>query len=333
MAGVDVHIIITNEEEERLKNATSFPIIVSNEILYYFLLVNSWGPGQAVCIFGVITNVLNIITFVKQGVRDTVNISLLGLATSDLGSQITLMYANINGAPPFLAMDLPFVARDVIISAWITAYITLERCICVTVPLKVKQFFTPKRTVLYLQFVYLLMLASICPSLYTTRPAMIFDLLRNKTLLGVSFLANRDTIEQITFITNNTIPVIALCLVTVCTLVLVSSLRQKSKWRQNATSVSNKAAMSGRDNKVVKMVLLISVIFIISYVPSTAVFIYMLYDTDMRIDGRRTNLLLAAFSVLFNLESINAGVNIFIYLSMSSKFKSTFKATFCCIHN
>lgn len=89
------------------------------------------------------------------------------------------------------------------------------------------------------------------------------------------------------------------------------------------------AAMSARDNKVVKMVVLISAIFIICYVPSTAVLIYMLIDNEIRIDGLKKNLFIALFSALFKLESINAGVNIFIYLRMSSKFKVTFKKTFC----
>ncbi|CAG5128588.1 unnamed protein product, partial [Candidula unifasciata] len=290
MADFNVTKPIDTRTNTELVNATKSRAIVSNEVLYYFLLFNLWGVGQGVCLFGIMTNILNIIVFVKQGVKDTVNISLLGLATSDLGSQITLCYANISFCPPFMALDLPFVPNDLMyiiswchimftrISTWITAYITLERCLCVTAPLRVKNVFTPKRTVFYLQFVYIIMLASVLPCFYTTRPAIVFDPVRNITLLGITFLENRETIESITFTTNNAIPTIALCLVVICTIILVSTLRQKSKWRRQATT-----------SNVVKMVVLISAIFIICYFPGTVVFIYMLTDQDMRIDGVRRN--------------------------------------------
>ncbi|CAG5128582.1 unnamed protein product [Candidula unifasciata] len=316
-------------------------VLLTDEALYYLLLVNLWGPAQAVCILGIITNILNIIVFSKQGVRDTVNISLLGLATSDLGSLITVLYINISFMPDFTALDLPFVGRDVMyilswchviftrVSTWITAYITLERCLCVTAPLKVKNLFTPRRTVFYLVVVYVFMLASVCPVFYTSRPARIFDSSNNRTLLGISFLEDRDNIETVAFMTNNTIPTLAFCTVAICTAILVSTLRKKSKWRRKATTSTAKTVVADRDGKVVKMVVLISTIFIICYFPGAAVFVVMLLDTDLRIDGFQRNLITSIFAMLFHLESINSAVNIFIYLSMSSKFRATFMNMMC----
>lgn len=330
----------TEGTTEELISNNNIHMIVSYDILYYFLLVNFWGPGFVVCIFGVVTNILNIFIFNKQGVRNTVNISLLGLATSDLGSQITLLYINISFLPAFADQDLPFVKQDVMyiaawchimftrISAWITAYITLERCLCVTAPLKVRNVFTPTRTILYLVFVYAIMLASVVPCFYTAHPSIVFDASRNKTLLGLSFPTDRNVIENITFITNNTIPAVAFFLVAACTALLVLNLRKKTKWRQQVTNSTVATVMSDRDNKVVKMVVLISVIFIVCYFPGTAVFVYVILDNEMRFDGLHQNLCFAVFSVMFHLESINASFNIFIYLSLSSKFKSTLLETF-----
>ncbi|CAG5119121.1 unnamed protein product [Candidula unifasciata] len=330
-----------SEIHKHLMKTSTRQVLLTDEALYYFLLVNFWGPALAVCILGIITNILNIIIFSKQGVRDTVNISLLGLATSDLGSLITLFYTNISFMPAFTALDLPFVGSDVSyivswchliftrVSTWITAYITLERCLCVTAPLRVKNLFTPKRTVLYLIVVYVLMLACACPMFYTARPAIIFDTLKNRTLFGISFLEERNKIETIGFMTNNTIPTLAFITVAICTAILVLTLRKKSKWRRQATTSTAKTVVADRDSKVVKMVVLISTIFIICYFPGAAVFVYMLLDSDLRIDGVQRNLIIAIFSILFHLESINAGVNIFIYLSMSSKFRVTFMSMVC----
>ncbi|CAG5128581.1 unnamed protein product [Candidula unifasciata] len=316
-------------------------LLLTVETLYYFLLVNLWGPAQAVCVLGITTNILNIIVFSKQGVRDTVNISLLGLATSDLGSLITLLYINISFMPDFIALDLPFVNSDVMyiscwchiiftrVSTWITAYITLERCLCVTAPLRVKNLFTPKRTVLILVVVYVLMTASICPMFYAARPARIFDPSNNRTLFGIYFIEDRSKIEAITFMTNNTIPTLAFFTVAICTAILVSTLRKKSKWRLQATMSTAKTVVADRDNKVVKMVVLISIIFIVCYFPGAAVFVYMLLDADLRIDGIQKNLITAIFAILFHLESINSTVNIFIYLSMSSKFRAFLMNMMC----
>ncbi|CAG5128584.1 unnamed protein product [Candidula unifasciata] len=341
MVGKNVTKLTNSATYKELLDTSTSQVLLSDEVLYYFLLINFWGPALVVCILGVVTNILNIIIFCKQGLRDTVNISLLGLATSDLGSLITLLYANISFLPDFLALNLPYVGNDVMyisswchvlftrISTWITAYITLERCLCVTTPLKVKNLFTPRRTVLYVIFVYVFMLASVTPIFYTARPAKIFDPSYNTTLFGISFLEDRDKIEMVAFMTNNTVPTLAFCTVAICTAILVSTLRNKSKWRRQATMANAKTVVADRDNKVVKMVVLISTIFIICYFPGAAVFVYMLLDSDLRVDGVQKNMLIAVFSILFHLESINASVNIFIYFSMSSKFRATFMNMIC----
>ncbi|CAG5128587.1 unnamed protein product [Candidula unifasciata] len=320
---------------------TDDPDPVSYEALYYFMLINMWGGGLPVSIFGVLTNLLNIFTFLKQGVQDTVNISLLALAISDLCSQIPLTFASIFIIPTFNMLDLPFACDDLLyllvwihvmftrVTTLITAYITLERCICVAAPLKVKNIFSPARTLVCMVTVFAVMLALVSPMLYTARLTWIFSPLRNATILGVTFIDNRNKIETITFASSNLIPTVAFFLVIVCTVLLVVNLQKKSQWRLQASVSSSSSVMSSRDRKVVKMVTLISVIFVVCYFPGTAGFIWLIVDTEMRFDGKHRNLLYAVYSVLFNLESINASINLFIYLRLSSKFRSTFLKAFC----
>lgn len=40
------------------------------------------GLCQVICVFGILTNMINIICFLKQGFKDPVNISLLGISQS-----------------------------------------------------------------------------------------------------------------------------------------------------------------------------------------------------------------------------------------------------------
>ncbi|CAG5128614.1 unnamed protein product, partial [Candidula unifasciata] len=71
------------------------------------------------------------------------------LAITDLGCLSTLLWTNICMTPAFYSLDLPFepiqfqfVTSGIPhvmfsrISSWITALVTLERCLCITMPLK-----------------------------------------------------------------------------------------------------------------------------------------------------------------------------------------------------
>ncbi|CAG5120766.1 unnamed protein product [Candidula unifasciata] len=106
---------------------------------------------QIINIFGTVTNIINILCFTKQGFRDPVNVSFLGLAISDLFCVASLLWTNVCMNPAFNEADLPFEPMEVQfitsgflhtnfnrVTSCITAFITLERCLCITAPLKVR---------------------------------------------------------------------------------------------------------------------------------------------------------------------------------------------------
>ncbi|CAG5134070.1 unnamed protein product [Candidula unifasciata] len=315
-------------------------ILVNEEMLSYFTLINTWGIGQCVTILGLIVNGLNIVVFVKQGTRDSVNISLLGLSISDFGSLFFHFFANLCWTPSVMKMDLPFYPHHLMyylvwehimftrVTTGTTAWITLERCLCIVAPLKIKSIVTPRRTVTFIVVLYVIMMASVTPMFYTTRVAWMFDPRRNKSLLGVYKTANTGDIEKATFWSNNILPTIFFIFITVCTIVLVKALKKNAKWR-GKTSSQKQGGMSNRDSKVVKMVTIISIVFISCYAPGTVVYIFLLVYPQLSYRGKQRNLLVAIMSILIHLEAINATANFFIYLAMSSKFKSTFRNMFC----
>lgn len=74
----------------------------------------------------------------------------IGLSVSDLGSLTSMILTNVFYTPAVSIEDLPFEPLGVIyltnalphltfarITSWITAFVTLERCLCITAPLKV----------------------------------------------------------------------------------------------------------------------------------------------------------------------------------------------------
>lgn len=54
--------------------------LISDKVLIVFQWIIFSIVCQSIVIFGIITNIINIICFVKQGFKDSVNVSLLGMS-------------------------------------------------------------------------------------------------------------------------------------------------------------------------------------------------------------------------------------------------------------
>lgn len=111
--------------------------------------------------------------------------------------------------------------------------------------------------------------------------------------------------------------------VAVCTAVLITKLQSKTKWRQAAVAASSDSVLS-RDQRVAKMIAIISTIFIVSYTPICATLLGMALEPQLAINGLYKNTLIVTFGIGAMMETINASVNIFIYYKMSSKYRATF---------
>lgn len=140
-------------------------------------------------------------------------------------------------------------------------------------------------------------------------------------------------IHGISFWINNIIPTMFFVFITMCTVILVKALNKNAEWKKQTQSSEANKLVSNRDTKVVKMVTIISIVFIACYTPGTVVFVFMLVYPQARYAGKQKNLMMAMFSILLDLEAVNATSNFFIYLAMSSKFKSVFLNLFCVLCN
>lgn len=149
---------------------------------------------------------------------------------------------------------------------------------------------------------------------------------KNKSLLGLFRTEHRESVEKVSFAVNNvTIPLVAFLIIIICATTLVFKLQNKSKWRKRSTSTAQADNMSSRDAKVTKMVLSISGLFIVCFIPVSINFLAMSVDHEFSVDGKYQNINLLTMSVGLLLESVNSATNIFIYYHMSSRFKVTFR--------
>ncbi|CAL1546903.1 unnamed protein product, partial [Lymnaea stagnalis] len=317
------------------------PQIVSDALRAVILVVNYCILSTAINLFGTATNVINMVVFLRQGLADTVNVSLFGLAVSDLCCLLTLQWMNLCFNPLFRYSQIGFESFETqyITAGWphvcfaritglITAYITLERCLCVVIPLKVKTTLTPRRTVVIIVAIFFVLICSTIPPYTVDFFAMKFYPTRNRSLIGLEFRLNRDDVERVTFAFNNVYGYIGFVIVIGCTVVLVTKLNSKTKWRQETAHAGKSANASTRDRKVVKMVVMISALFIVCFLPITVVFFGTMVVPEFGLVGRHENLYHVVCSFGYGLETINSSVTIFIYLKMSSKYKSAFFSLF-----
>ncbi|GFR62968.1 chemosensory receptor A [Elysia marginata] len=199
---------------------------------------------------------------------------------------------------------------------------------------------TPGRSLAVIVSIFLAMFAVVSPVFFASPLGWKFSPKRNRTLymqLGVD-----NEVEQITYGLSNVCGYVAFFVVILCTAILITSLRRKAKWREGVTGTGTSvkdsddlaASKSGsggvsKEMKIIKLVVIISTVFIGSYFPSTVVFLAATAMPGFSATGKYHNLFFMACSLTYNLEAINSSVNIFIYLNMSSKYKATFDAMFC----
>lgn len=194
---------------------------------------------------------------------------------------------------------------------------------------KVKQVVTPERVFFTIVCIYALFISSGAPVYVVNRIQLKFFPMRNKTVLGLVHLDYPDNVENISYIINNVLfPFAAFLVIIVCTVILVVHLQNKSRWRRSTATSTQSLNACNRSDRVAKMVVMISVIFIACFTPLSINFIAMTIEPELSLGGKYVNVLLTIMGVGFALEAVNSSVNIFIYYYMSSRYRGVFHQLF-----
>ena len=299
--------------------------------------------------FGFISNITNIIVFLKVGVKENVSTLLLSLSISDL-TYLTLITPAMC-VVFFLAYakdyQWPFDRRFMYylfywpaitvydISAFISVSLGVLRCACVAMPLKFKLVFTKARTVKWVLFLVVLAVGLRIPVLmiyrvaYRTDPAtnvstVYMDEISNKSdMLYINDVLNRGAIIYINYIT-----------MVACICVLSFKLYKASLIRQSCTiqpsqssglvakKLSTQKQLQAKDLQVIKSVVLVCIIFVFSHLLFLTVSTFRLFDPNFT-EGRRLFNLMALFShTSLTFSYLNASVNIFVYYNYNSKYRA-----------
>ncbi|GFS08376.1 chemosensory receptor C [Elysia marginata] len=193
-------------------------------------------------LFALGTNLINMIVLVKQGVQSCVSLCLLFLAATDFLSTFAgfvsivskiLMYRNQRpGFDPsavyYLMVFLSATFYDV--SNKLTAFLSLERCLCVSLPFKFKDIFTTKVTIAVIFCVYLLCFGLMMPHFLSSGLRM--RTVGNSTYLALWLSPDRAAVNAYVDFMHFCQTIVVLAVVLVCTLRMLLSLQHSSKFQK-----------------------------------------------------------------------------------------------------
>ena len=326
---------------------TSSGVLTAN--MYRFLLKVIVSVGLPIGALGTLGNIVNIIVYIKIGFTESTNISLFALACSDLGVAVTAVcteivfflptLGDVTIAPEvsFTLVDFPHVTLTRV-SALITAFVSLERYLCVLLPLKIRRLITPRRTSIIMVFIITAVISPMIVVYFRYPLGWRLFPEQNRSLLGI--LPVNDTVIENSFLvfqaySSMFLPISAFIIVTCCTIMLSINLRRNKAWRDSNTghkqahqssmySTSQPVASNTRDSKetkAIKMVVAIATVFIISSIPSCIHIIVVMIFPDFDITGQYADLFIVTGNAFFVGDTINCSANFIIYYYMSSKFR------------
>lgn len=325
--------------ERQIEITHSFYELLGKDAKAISFLVNLIILCALIAYFGITANIINIINFAKQGFDNTVNISLFGIAVSDLCALLAILWLGVCVNPLLQTETIDFAEIEYLTAGWphylfaritcmITVYITIERCLCVTIPLKVKHIITKTTTVITVVLIFFTQILTAIPTYYAAYICWKYNSEKNISTLGLCRIDNWNQVEIVTFVLQMIMLGGSFILLIFFTIILVVNIRRKSQWRKSATHEAQQVAISNRDKKLVRMIVLISVILIACFTPGMIGFIGMTIEPHFNMGEKYDNLFWVVWSLIFVFQTVNSSVNIFVYYSMSTKYRVVFNETF-----
>ncbi|GFO29595.1 chemosensory receptor a [Plakobranchus ocellatus] len=294
---------------------------------------------------GIVSNILVILTYSKLGFSETINISYLVLAISDLCSSVIRSWGAICFVFVLTETNLPFDPSSVSVTtgfypsqgfekttAFITAFIALERCLCVQFPLHVKTIVTKRKTVISIVIIFLFgfLPSNLIHMVYPLK--WVFSPSKNRTILAMVPMQTplRYIIQRALLAYYGTVlHFSALIAVWICTIFLAVGLKKKAGIRkENLMHPTNGTNDKQKERRVIKTVFLLAITYLACSIPTAATLLVPQFEPEFSTSRglARISLVCHMFSLL--MTQLNSSTNLFIFLHMGSKFRRTCFALF-----
>ncbi|RUS73390.1 hypothetical protein EGW08_018850 [Elysia chlorotica] len=288
-------------------------------------------------ISGILTNILNMLTFHKMGLGQGTNTSFFALSAADLVCEcIFVIMAVITMGQAHLvelAVDLThlrYILGPVIVSisayiSWVTAIINVERCFCVLLPQRAKYVFSVKTTTSLILGMLAVQLSIITTRLFSEE----LTTLRSPHVTLTQSSLDSSKYVAVTF-WGASLPSFICFLVTVAsTMFLVNALTKRQKWLQSLPTADINTVK--KNKTLMYMVVVISLVHIICFLPSVLIISLSLATKHLnpfKPGSRNLYFVLTSFAGSF--QAFSSVVNLFIYLKMSSNYNKCLRSL---LHN
>ncbi|GFO30970.1 chemosensory receptor a [Plakobranchus ocellatus] len=327
-----------------IKQISAIRPIVSAEVYQAFFTFFTYANFFVVLV-GIFSNILVIVAYSKLGFSETVNISYLALGISDLSVSVirswgaicfafTLTNTNVPFDPVSLSSTTVFYPAQGFekTTAFITAFIALERCLCVQFPLHVKTIVTRRKSIIVMLMIFLLVFVPSNLIHVVNIHRWIYSPTRNRTILVVVPLQTslRYIIQRALYAYYGTIlHLTALIAVWICTIFLAVGLKRKAEIRkENFKNSINAEKNKRKESHVIKTVFLLAITYLICSTPTAATLLvphFVPEFSSLRGLARISRICHYASALL---TQLNSSANLFIFAYMGSKFRQTLLALF-----
>ena len=333
--------------------ATAHGKIVSDAIHDAFELYVGYWMVFFLSVLGLVTNSLTMIVFLRQGFRDSVNVSLLSIAFWDqikcLSGVIYRMHRILGLVNPVWGINWKWMTWQYliylpIISGYVSyalaTHVSIERCLSVSIPFKVKSLITPALTTSFMVGISLLVFSSFSPMFFAYTVDYNFDPSYNASVasikLGKLFHANDELVPKIYKFLGIFYPATFCTIMITTSIIIVFHLRKsaesfdKMQGEKSTGAGSSRSStnMTPREVKVTKMLLVIILVYLLDFLPRLSLYVGSLIEPEFFAYRKYHNLMLVLSNVVWVLDFTNASVNFFIFMGMSTNFNKTFHEIF-----
>ncbi|RUS78928.1 hypothetical protein EGW08_013306 [Elysia chlorotica] len=315
---------------------------------------------------GLVTNALNMLVFGKTGLNTGINISFFALSAADfacaalyvLEAVIMVDMSHLVRLPVDI-VDLEYVVSYWLVSvvsfaSWVTGIISVERCLCIVMPVRVKRIVTRKLVVALIAAMLvvqsLMLMASLVLMQFEVIPAksgeitlappsevMDTDMQATSSELTRPQASDRPRVfmERSGFLTAfitallfwaTTVPALACYIViVVSTTFLAVALRQRERWLQ--TLPGQTSHNIGKNRKLVTTVVAVSVIYIVCFSPgASAIVTYFALPSQDALNVHVENLVFVLLSYAPIFQALSGMANIFVYFNMNARYRHDLKS-------
>ncbi|KAL8570984.1 hypothetical protein ACOMHN_037844 [Nucella lapillus] len=300
-----------------------------------------------VFLLGVSGNVMSVVVLCVHGLSSSTNVLLLGVTVSDLcflvsmyARKVSCIVAHVDvtagrSLETALIPNVYMVNRIFSYTTpFLTMLITLERCLAVTLPLKVQSMVTSLRMKVAVTSVFLLSIVAQFPFFFIYRIEWSTDKTGRSipNLRGTSFF--HANFEVITAYNNlvlsaifNYVPMVV---VIICTVIVITTVRKSSRWRKITSKSGSEGARDER--RMTRLLMTVVGVYIVCYFPRCVVLIAnsLAPHSFNSLGGRYGNLFYVISALQLLLFAVNSSINFVIYMVMSRKFLHTYLRIFLC---